>query len=71
MTIGRWLLLLSFFCLAIVVLTHVGERVQVFPGMGWGLSDSPGHYLDLTSAVLGSAFFIAGMMVGFNRRQPR
>jgi hypothetical protein len=29
------------------MLTHVAERFDLFPGMGWGLPNSPGHYLDL------------------------
>jgi hypothetical protein len=62
MTLGRYLLLLGFVCLAIVVLTHVAEELHILPGMGWGLPDSPGHYLDLTSAVLACALLIAGMI---------
>jgi hypothetical protein len=61
MTVGRWLLLLGFAFLLIVVLTHVAETLHVFPGMGWGSPNSPGHYLDLVSAVLGSMFLIAGV----------
>jgi len=45
--------------------------LNVFLGMGWGLPNSPGHYLDFASAVLGGTLLIAGIMVGFNRRQPR
>jgi hypothetical protein len=70
MTLGRSLLLLGFVCLAIVALTHVAERLHVFPGMGWGLPDSPGHYLDFVSAVVGSVLFIAGITIGFGRRRP-
>jgi hypothetical protein len=71
MTLGRCLLLLGFVCLVIVVLTHVAEKLDMLPGMGWGLPNSPGHYLDFVSAVLGSAFLIAGIMVGFTRHRPR
>jgi hypothetical protein len=42
-----------------MVLTHVAERLHLSPGMGWGLPDSPGHYLDFISAVLGCALLIA------------
>jgi hypothetical protein len=69
MTVGRWLLLLGFACLLIVVFTHVAETLHWFPGMRWGLPDSPGHYLDLVSAVLGSALLIAGVFISFNRRR--
>ncbi|MGA8694909.1 MAG: hypothetical protein WB689_13920 [Xanthobacteraceae bacterium] len=72
MTLGRSLLLLGFVCLAIVVLTHVAEELHILPGMGWGLPDSPGHYLDFVSAVLGCALLIAGMIwISFNARRSR
>jgi hypothetical protein len=71
MTGGRWLLLLGVTCLAIVVLSHVAERLHVLPGMGFGLPNSPGHYLDFVSAMLGAALLIAGIMMGFIRRRPR
>jgi hypothetical protein len=71
MTVGRCLLLFGFVCLAMVVFTHVAEKLRVFPGMGWGLPDSPGHYLDFVSAVVGSMLLVAGIMIGFNRRRPR
>jgi len=68
--VGRWLLLLGFVCLAMVVLTHVAEMLHTFPSMGWGLPDSPGHYLDFVSAVFGCALLIAGMMwISFNARR--
>ena len=70
MTVGRWLLLPGFVCLLIVVLTRVAEMLNVFPGMGWGLPDSPGHYLDLVSAVLGTMLLIAGIVIIVNRRPP-
>lgn len=70
MTVGRSLLLLGFVCLAIVVLTHVAEELHMLPGMGWGLPDSPGHYLDLVSAVLGTMLLIAGIVIIVNRRPP-
>jgi hypothetical protein len=38
-------------CFVVVVLTHVAEVLHVLPGMGWGLPHSPGHYLDLFSAI--------------------
>jgi hypothetical protein len=71
MTVGRSLLLLGFVCLAIVVLTHVAEELHMLPGMGWGLPDSSGHYLDFTSA-LACALLIAGMIwISFNARRSR
>jgi hypothetical protein len=45
--------------LIVVVLTHVAERFAIVPSMGWGLPDSPGHYLDLLSAISGVALLVA------------
>jgi hypothetical protein len=49
-------------CLVIVMLTHVAERFDLFPGMGWGLPNSPGHYLDLVSAILGFILLPLGFL---------
>jgi hypothetical protein len=46
-----------------MVLTHVAERLHLLPGMGWGLPNSPGHYLDLFSAVSGIALLLAAFIV--------
>ena len=70
MTVGRFLLLFGFVCLTIMVLTHIAEGLHLLPGLGWGLSDSPGHYLDFVSAVLGCALLIAGMIwISFKARR--
>jgi hypothetical protein len=71
MTVGCCLLLLGLVCLTILVFTHVAERLRLFSEMGWGLSDSPDHYLDFVSAVLGCGLLIAGMIwISFNARRP-
>jgi len=57
---ARLLLLAGSGCLLVVVLTHVAERWDFLPGMGWGQPDSPGHYLDLFSAIVGIALLVAG-----------
>lgn len=57
----RRLQALGLTCLAIVVLTHVAERWHILSGMGWGLPHSPGHYLDLASAVLGCLSLTVGL----------
>jgi hypothetical protein len=49
--------------LAVVVLTHVCEALLLLPWMGWGLENSPGHYLDLSSAVLGVTLFPVGYLL--------
>jgi hypothetical protein len=68
MRLGRCLLLLGVVCLAVALFTHVAERLRVFPGMGWGLPDSPGHYLDLVSVTLGCVLLLAGTVTSFSRR---
>lgn len=46
--------------LLVVVLAHLFEACEWLPWMHWGMPDSPGHYLDLTSVVLGMILFPAG-----------
>jgi hypothetical protein len=45
------------------VVTHIAETLHVFPSMGWGLPDSPGHYLDLVSAILGCTSLLIGLVL--------
>ena len=71
MTLGRWLLAFGFGCLVVVVLTHIAEEFNLFPVMGWGLPESPGHCIDLISAVLGTMLLIAGIIVGVYWRRQR
>jgi hypothetical protein len=49
-------------CLIVVVLAHVCEALNLFPSMRWGAEDSIGHYVDLTSAVLGLCLFPSGYL---------
>ena len=65
--IVRLLLATGCGCLAVVALTHVAERWAILPGMGWGLPDSPGHYLDFFCAILGVAMLVAAGMVRLRR----
>jgi hypothetical protein len=57
-----FLQLLGAGCLVVVVLTHVSEALRLFPWMHWGLEYSPGHYLDLWSAILGLTLFPVGYL---------
>ena len=59
---SRLLAILGSAFLIVVVLTHVAERWHFFLEMGWGLPSSPGHYLDLVSAILGVALLLAALM---------
>jgi hypothetical protein len=61
-TIWRLLQLIGAGGLVVVVLTHVAETLELFPNMGWGLPTSPGHYLDLVSAILGCTLLPLGFL---------
>src|SRR5262249_2201691 len=62
-TPSSFLQLLGATSFVVVVLAHVCEALHLFPSMGWGLERSPGHYLDLLSAVLGLICFPLGYLV--------
>ena len=64
-------------CLVVVALAHVAEALRWFPSMRWGEGQSLGHYLDLSSAVLGVTLFSLGYLIqafrapgGGHARQP-
>ena len=61
-TIWRFLQIIGTACLITVILTHVAETFQILPGMGWGLPSSPGHYLDLVSAIIGCTLLPLGSL---------
>jgi hypothetical protein len=49
--------------LVVVVLAHICEALHMFPSMRWGLGNSPGHYLDLSSAALAFILFPIGYLL--------
>lgn len=51
-------------CWLIVILIHVAEWQYLLSGMGWGLPDSPGDYLDLFSAIGGDLLLLAAFLLG-------
>ena len=59
-TLGATLQLIGAVLLIIVVLTHVAETFDLLPQMGWGRPNTPGHYLDLASAIGGVALLVTG-----------
>jgi hypothetical protein len=59
-TVYSFLQLLGAGCLMVVVLAHVTEALHLFPWIYWGLEHSAGHYLDLSSAVLGLTLTVSG-----------
>jgi Ca2+/Na+ antiporter len=48
--------------LVMVALTHICEALNLWPWMRWGQPDSVGHYLDLSSAILGLTLFPIGLL---------
>lgn len=46
-----------------VVLAHLFEALQVFPWMQWGQQRSVGHYLDLSSTIVGITLFPVGHLL--------
>ena len=69
--VWRLLQIFGVVCLIVVVLTHIAERLQLFPGMGWGQPDSIGHYLDLISAILGGVLLLVGSLGNALTRQRK
>jgi succinate dehydrogenase/fumarate reductase cytochrome b subunit len=56
-----WLIAIGAACFVMVALTHVAEAFHIFPALGWGMPNSPGHYLDLVSAILGCILLSLGL----------
>jgi len=52
--------------LAVVVVAHVCEALHLLPWFGWGQDHSVGHYIDLSSAILGLTLLPVGYV--FRRR---
>jgi hypothetical protein len=50
-------------CLAVMALTHVAEPFNILPIAGWGLPNSPGHYVDLVSTVAGVILLLSAGIV--------
>ena len=62
-TVGALLQLLGAGFLIVMVLTHVAETFQLAPWMGWGLANSVGHWIDLTSAIAGLTLLSVAYLV--------
>ena len=70
-SVGSFLQLVGAGCLLVVPLTHICEALHIFPWMKWGLEHSAGHYLDLSSAVLGVTLFPIGYLFdALSKRNP-
>lgn len=72
-SLGARLQLVGAFCCLTVVAAHVGEALDAPSWMGWGRPASPGHYLDLTSAVCAVTFLVGGCALRYwqHRRLTR
>jgi hypothetical protein len=70
MRVGFLSLLIGTGFVIVVILTHVAEALHIFPVMGWGLPNSPGHYLDLVSAIAAPTLLSVGYLsLRFARRR--
>ena len=71
-TAGALLQLLGAGFLIVMFLSHVAEALQLAPWMGWGLANSVGHWLDLSSAIAGLTLLPLGYFVRrrANHRTP-
>jgi hypothetical protein len=52
-----------------VVAAHITEAFDLLPWMRWGQEQSPGHYLDLGSAIIGLTAFPAGYLLDALKRR--
>ena len=70
MRLAYILLLIGTGLVIVVILTHVAEALHIFPWMGWGLPNSPVHYLDLVSAIASPILLSVGYLsLRFARRR--
>jgi len=69
-TLPSFMQLIGVSFLLVVVFAHLCEAFSAFPSMGWGKEGTPGHYLDLSSAVLGVVLFAVGSVLRVARRGP-
>ncbi len=61
-TIATTLLAFGTAFFVIIAIAHVFEALALLPAFGWGQPRSTGHYIDLTSAVLGITLIVAGLV---------
>ena len=64
-SVSSCLRLIGSVFLLVVVASHLAEKFQWLESMGWGLSDSPGHYIDLVSAILGASLLSGGWLLSW------
>ncbi len=72
--LGRRLQTVGAIGLLTVAVAHLCESLRLFPRMGWGQAHSPGHYVDLSGAILGLTLTPVGYLLSRHasaRRQQR
>ena len=47
-------------CLLVVMFAHIAEAFGLLPSMGWGQPNTPGHFIDLVSAITGVILLAVG-----------
>ena len=47
-------------CLLVVMFAHISEAFGLLPSMDWGQPNTPGHFIDLVSAVTGVILLAVG-----------
>ena len=62
-SMGCLLQLIGAAAMAAVVVTHICEQFKLLPWMGWGLTNSAGHYVDLASALAALTLFPLGYLL--------
>ena len=61
--ISSGLRLIGSVLLLVVAASHFAEKFRWLAWMGWGLPNSPGHYVDLVSAIVGVSLFSGARFV--------
>src|SRR5579864_6602221 len=62
-TAPSFLQVLGAGALVMVILVHFCEALHLLLWMRWGLQNSPGHYVDLSSAILAATLFPIGYLL--------
>jgi hypothetical protein len=62
-TVCTFLQVVGAGCLVVIVVTHICEALHLFPSMGWGQTNSVGHYVSVCAAVLALTLFPAGYLI--------
>ena len=67
--IGSVFYLVGLVSFGLAAVTHLCKALQLFPGMGWGLPHTPGHYLNLDSSLAGVILLTSGIILTLRERR--